>query len=117
MPQMRIVFRLIEFSDGVGSSNRLVGDEIYPFMLDAFPMLLALVLLNVIHPGLVLRGPDSEFPRKTRAEKKALKAQKKQDKEMRKMAKKARKNGEEHEPKVDSYGARSDSDADRSLMV
>ena len=42
-------------------------------MLDAFPMLLAVTLLNACHPGLVLRGPDSEFPRLSRAEKKALK--------------------------------------------
>lgn len=88
LTQMRIVYRLIEFGDRAEASNPLVGDEIYPFMLDAFPMLLALVILNVMHPGLVLRGPDSEFPGLTRAEKKALRLRKKEEKQQRKMAKK-----------------------------
>lgn len=40
-------------------------------------MFLALVALNIFHPGHVLRGPDSTFPKQTRAEKKELKARKK----------------------------------------
>lgn len=40
-------------------------------------MFLALVALNIFHPGHVLRGPDSTFPTQTRAEKKELKARKK----------------------------------------
>lgn len=46
-----------------------------------------------MHPGFVLRGPDSEFPRVSRKEKKALKQQKKRDREQKKAAKKARKQG------------------------
>jgi hypothetical protein len=56
-------------------------------------MLLALVLMNIMHPGLVLRGPDSDFPHLTRKEKKALKQQKKQEKAQRKADKKSRKHG------------------------
>lgn len=56
-------------------------------------MLLALVLMNVVHPGLVLQGPDSDFPRLTRQEKKAAKQQKKAEKAQRKAEKKARKQG------------------------
>lgn len=82
------MFRLIEYSDGTGADNPLVGREIYPFMLDAFPMLLALMLINIFHPGLVLRGADSEFPHVSRAEKKELNAKKKDEKQKRKMAKK-----------------------------
>ncbi|OAQ87902.1 RTA1 domain-containingprotein [Purpureocillium lilacinum] len=90
---MRIVYRLVEFSPGAGMDNPLLTSEIYPFMLDAFPMLVALVLLNAMHPGFVLRGPESEFPRLSRAEKKALKAQKKEDKRRRKEEKKRGKSG------------------------
>lgn len=46
-----------------------------------------------MHPGFVLRGPDSEFPHLSRKEKKALKQQKKREKEQKKAAKKARKQG------------------------
>jgi hypothetical protein len=88
---MRIIFRLVEFGPGVNHYNPMLGNEIYPFMLDAFPMLLAFVALNVMHPGYVLQGPDSEFPRLTRAEKKAMKKQKKDDKRQRKEEKQQRK--------------------------
>lgn len=54
-------------------------------------MTLALMLLNLVHPGLVLRGPDSEFPKITRAEKRAIKKQKKDEKKKRKEEKKVKK--------------------------
>ncbi|KAF4967932.1 hypothetical protein FSARC_4625 [Fusarium sarcochroum] len=90
---IRIVYRLIEFGPGVNDHNTLLIHEEYPLGLDATPILIALVLLNVMHPGFVLRGPDSEFPKLSRKEKKALKEQKKQDKNRAKEAKKARKAG------------------------
>jgi hypothetical protein len=40
-------------------------------------MFLGLLALNIIHPGQNLQGPDSSFPKVSRAEKKELKAQKK----------------------------------------
>lgn len=92
---MRIIFRLVEFGQGVSSSNPILTHEGYTFGLDALPMLLAAVLLNIVHPGLVLKGPDSEFPRLSRGEKKALKREKKEEKEGkkkdRKLAKQSRK--------------------------
>lgn len=48
------------------------------------PMVVALALLNLMHPGLVLRGEDGEFPRLSRQEKKAKKMEKKADKARRK---------------------------------
>lgn len=75
---MRIVYRLVEFGPGIDSDNPLLANEAYSLGLDAFPMLLALTLLNIAHPGLVLHGPESEFPRLSRKEKKALKQEKKQ---------------------------------------
>ncbi|KAJ4270134.1 hypothetical protein NW762_001807 [Fusarium torreyae] len=90
---IRIVYRLIEFGPGVNDHNTLLIHEEYPLGLDATPILIALVLLNVMHPGFVLRGPNSEFPKLSRKEKKALKEQKKQDKKRAKEVKKARKAG------------------------
>jgi sRNA-binding protein len=40
-------------------------------------MMIALFALAVIHPGRTLEGPESEFPRISRKEKKALKKEKK----------------------------------------
>lgn len=91
--QMRIIYRVIEFTPGVSESNPILAHEAYPFGLDATPMALALILLNLLHPGMVLRGPDSEFPKRTRAEKKAAKQQKKREKQEKKARKKALKNG------------------------
>lgn len=54
-------------------------------------MFIALVLLNVVHPGRVLQGPESEFPRVSRAEKKRVKMEKKQAKRERKEAKRLQK--------------------------
>lgn len=64
-------------------------------------MTIALILLNVMHPGLVLKGPDGEFPRVSRKEKKALKRERKDEKRRRKEAKKAG-NLSGFKPEVDS---------------
>ncbi|EFY92631.1 hypothetical protein J3459_020090 [Metarhizium acridum] len=79
LSQMRIIFRLVEFGPGLNHYSPMLGNETYPFMLDAFPMLVAFVALSVMHPGYVLRGPDGDFPRLTRAEKKAIRQQKKEE--------------------------------------
>ncbi|KAF4496485.1 phospholipid-translocating ATPase [Fusarium agapanthi] len=105
---IRIVYRLIEFGPGVNEHNQLLIHEEYPLGLDATPILIALVLLNIMHPGFVLRGPDSEFPKLSRKEKKAIKQQKKMEKKRAKEAKKARKTGAQ-EPKNLSYEGQSNS--------
>ncbi|SPN99866.1 related to phospholipid-translocating ATPase [Cephalotrichum gorgonifer] len=71
---------LIMFIPGANSDNPLLTNEIYVYCLDALPVLIGLLLLNVLHPGMVLRGPDSEFPRVSRAEKKEMKRAKKEAK-------------------------------------
>ena len=74
---IRIIFRLVEFSAGTDeSTNVLIGTEGYGLGLDAGPMTLALLLLATVHPGIALKGPDSEFPslKENRLEKKARKA-------------------------------------------
>ncbi|OAQ99384.1 hypothetical protein LLEC1_05175 [Akanthomyces lecanii] len=88
---VRIIFRLLEFGPGINANNKLITDETYPLVLDAMPTLLALALLNLMHPGLVLRGPDGEFPRVTRREKKTARLQAKEEKKRQREARKASK--------------------------
>ncbi|KAF1952525.1 hypothetical protein CC80DRAFT_176328 [Byssothecium circinans] len=87
---VRIFFRLAEFSAGTDVSNPLPHKEGYALGLDAVPMILAIGVLAVFHPGLALKGPESEFPsrKERRAERKKVKAEKKARKEDKKMAKK-----------------------------
>lgn len=90
---------MVEFSDGLSLNNPLLTHEFYGYVFDALPMILAALLLNIVHPGLVLKGPESEFPRLSRKEKRALKQAKKAAKEQRKeekqQAKKQRKQEKE----------------------
>ncbi|KAI1077939.1 RTA1 like protein-domain-containing protein [Whalleya microplaca] len=59
---IRIIFRLVEFSSGsTGVSNPLVTNETYFYVLEGTPMLLAILAFNLIHPGSVLVGPESEM--------------------------------------------------------
>lgn len=60
--QIRIFFRLIEFSGGKTSSNPLPFHEAYFYILEAVPMIFAIFVFNVTHPGSILLGPDSELP-------------------------------------------------------
>lgn len=55
-------------------------------------MFFALVILNVFHPGRLLVGPGSEFPKLSRAEKKQAKRETKERKAARKAERKL--NGE-----------------------
>jgi hypothetical protein len=71
--------------------NPLLTHEFYQYVLDALPMMLAALLLNIVHPGHVLKGPESEFPHLSRKEKKMLKQEKKIAKQQRKQEKKSAK--------------------------
>lgn len=57
---MRIIFRLCEYSQGLDSKIPL--HEAYQYCLDSLPMLLALVILNIAHPGRIMPGTESEVP-------------------------------------------------------
>jgi len=61
-------------------TKELEEHEVYQLALDAVPMFLALVALNVLHPGKVLAGEDSKFAKKTRQQKKEEKAARKAEK-------------------------------------
>jgi hypothetical protein len=62
MISVRIIYRLIEFSVGMGQDNALVTHEVYFYILEAAPMFLALLSFNVIHPGRIMTGPNSDMP-------------------------------------------------------
>lgn len=83
---IRIIFRMIEFAAGDDpDKNPIPYTEAYLLALDALPMLLCVVLLNLIHPGRTLQGENSEFPKgPTRKEKKEAKRIKKAEKKARK---------------------------------
>ena len=87
--QTRIIFRIIEFSAGKGTAltNTIKGNEAFLYCLDVLPMILALASFHVYHPGKVLVGPESEFPKQTKEEKQALKAEKKLAKAEKRKAK------------------------------
>lgn len=57
---MRIIFRLCEYAQGFKSS--IPTHEAYQYCLDSLPMLCALVILNVIHPGRIMPGKASDLP-------------------------------------------------------
>ncbi|EQL36228.1 hypothetical protein BDFG_02198 [Blastomyces dermatitidis ATCC 26199] len=81
---IRIIYRLVEYSSGV--ENGLATSEVAFYCLEAVPMIFGFVLFNVVHPGMVLVGPESEFPKK---DKKKMKEEKKQRKQDKKDSKKA----------------------------
>lgn len=58
---IRIVYRLVEFSSG-SVDNELTARESYFYGLEAAPMVFAIAVFNVVHPGAVVRGPGSEMP-------------------------------------------------------
>jgi len=55
----RIIFRLVEFT--AGAEGPIPRNESFVYALEAFPMLLAITVFAVFHPGRSLVGPESEF--------------------------------------------------------
>lgn len=94
--------------------NPIPFTEVYSYTLDAFPMMLGLLILGIIHPGRVLKGPNSDFPRKgcqqRRKEKKEMKDAKKAAKEEKRLAKETKKRMEEQSKKKTFYGQASEID-------
>ena len=91
---MRIIFRLVEFTGSIDpSTNPIPFHEYYFYTLDAFPMMTALLILAVVHPGRFITGPNSSLRDATREERKVRKAEKKALKEQKKLDKEAKKKG------------------------
>ncbi|KAM0141532.1 hypothetical protein ACHAO1_001720 [Botrytis cinerea] len=65
---IRIIFRLVEYSQGLKSS--IPNHEAFQYSLDSVAMLFALVILNIFHPGRIMADSDSSIPgRKARKSK------------------------------------------------
>lgn len=58
--QLRIIFRLCEYSQGLDSN--IPNHEAYQYCLDSLPMLAASVLLNIFHPARIMPGKVSDIP-------------------------------------------------------
>ena len=93
--EVRIIFRMVEFAGGVTPSNPIPFHEAYTYALDCFPIMVALLILAIWHPGRYLVGPESEFHKLSRREKRERKRDKKsaqrQEKADKKQAKQDRK--------------------------
>jgi len=72
---VRIIYRIAEYAGGLKPSNPVPFHEAYSYALDAFPMMVALLLLAIFHPGRVLQGPQSQLP--SRKERREAKKQRK----------------------------------------
>lgn len=59
---VRIIYRLAEFSGGMDESNPLPFHEVYAYVFDAIPMLFAIIVWNISHPGSILQGSDAVMP-------------------------------------------------------
>jgi hypothetical protein len=59
---IRIVYRLVEFSSGLGHSNPLPSNESLLYVLESVPMWLAILVWNIAHPGRFIHGPDALMP-------------------------------------------------------
>jgi len=58
--QVRIIFRIVEYAQGFSSS--IPQHEAFQYCLDSSPMLIALWLFNIFHPGRTMPGKESEMP-------------------------------------------------------
>ncbi|KKZ65264.1 hypothetical protein EMCG_08871 [[Emmonsia] crescens] len=65
---IRIIYRLVEYSSGLETG--LATSEAAFYCLEAVPMFFGLAVFNVVHPGIALVGPESEFPKKQKRDKK-----------------------------------------------
>ena len=51
---------MCEYASGIDST--IPRHEAYQYVLDTLPMFVALVLFNVVHPGRIMPGRDSDLP-------------------------------------------------------
>jgi hypothetical protein len=59
---IRIIYRLAEFSAGLGASNPLPSNEPVLYVLESTPMWLAILVWNIVHPGRFIQGEDTKMP-------------------------------------------------------
>lgn len=88
---------MVQYSQGYSSTNPILLHEVYEYVFDASPMLLALLAVNLLHPGRLLQGEGSKFKKITRAEKKQQKILKKMQKDQATQKEEAMRSVEEFE--------------------
>ncbi|OQO15346.1 hypothetical protein B0A48_00729 [Cryoendolithus antarcticus] len=59
---IRIIYRLVEFSAGLGKNNPLPGNETLLYILESIPMTLAMLVWTIVHPGRFMCGEDAKLP-------------------------------------------------------
>lgn len=59
---IRIIYRMVEFSAGLGPSNPLPSNEPVLYVLESTPMWIAIMLWNIFHPGRFVYGEDAKMP-------------------------------------------------------
>lgn len=59
---IRIIYRLAEFSAGLGTSNPLPSNESVLYVLESTPMWLAILVWIIVHPGRFIHGEDAKMP-------------------------------------------------------
>jgi len=81
----RILFRILEFASPSDSTiyRTINTHEYFIYIFDITPMFLALFVFNVFHPGKTLQGPDSEYPKLTKEEKRQAKERRRVEKHAR----------------------------------
>ncbi|KAL1995977.1 hypothetical protein VTN49DRAFT_512 [Thermomyces lanuginosus] len=92
----RIIYRLAEFAQGTQEDKLtvLTTKEVFFYVFEAVPMLFGMSAWNIWHPGRIMVGPEGDFPRLSRKEKKAMRKEKKEQKKAQKQAKKEAKEEE-----------------------
>ncbi|KAH7169490.1 RTA1 like protein-domain-containing protein [Fusarium sp. MPI-SDFR-AT-0072] len=58
----RIIFRLVEYSNGLNSS--IPRHEVYQYCLDSLLMFIASCIFNIMHPGRIMAGKQGDLPNK-----------------------------------------------------
>lgn len=59
---VRIIYRLAEFSSGLGADNPLPSNEPLLYVLESTPMWMAVLVWNMVHPGRFIHGEDAKMP-------------------------------------------------------
>ncbi|KAF5864598.1 hypothetical protein ETB97_007156 [Aspergillus alliaceus] len=79
----RIIYRLVEFADTDKAGKLPLSTKEAPFYcLECVPIFCAMLLWNIFHPGRMMPGADSEFPKMSRKERKQMKREAKEAKKL-----------------------------------
>ncbi|KAF7585121.1 hypothetical protein BBP40_012345, partial [Aspergillus hancockii] len=82
---IRIIYRLVEFADvDKAGTSPLSLHEAYFYCLECLMIFFAMIIWNIWHPGRLMPGSESEFPKKVKMSRSEKKRMKREEKEGRK---------------------------------